>query len=86
MAKKLQNPKVGDYVYKPFAPSMAGKIIGCVKLAGAFPGDCSVTVKWLNGTVTTETSWHLQDFNGLIAEHQKRLATHTKTLERLEKL
>lgn len=45
-----------------------------------------VEVAWHSGKVTIEDSFHLSDFNALIADHQKKLNTHTSKIPRLQSL
>jgi hypothetical protein len=96
VAKSVYNPFVGQRVYAPFAPQRAGIIthVGPVititwpgKPVYVCHGDNYVNVRWLTGEEQVNmSSSHLNDFDGLITDHQKKLATHTVTLDKLKEL
>ncbi len=82
MAYTINNPKVGQYVYKGFRPLNPGIIrtIDGKDFGGHF--DC-VHVQWLSGLITAETTNGLNDFDALIADHRKKLNTHEANHQRL---
>lgn len=95
MAKRANKAYVGMRVYAPFAPQRAGIVthVGdeiIIKWAGKpnyHTGNHYITVRWLTGESTENMSdSHVNDFDALIADHQKKLATHTVTLDRLKEL
>lgn len=84
----LNDPKVGDYVYKHCHPLNPGVIVSVdgKDFGGYF---MCVHVEWLKPTrirsgdglsITAETTAGLKDFNWLIADHRKKLATHETSL------
>ncbi len=98
MATHKQKYQVGDYVYEPYAPQNLGKVM---KLVGAgitkidiggsisplvYRSNDYVEIKFLNGKIKQISMSHLADFNALIADHQKKLQTHTSKLPILAKL
>jgi hypothetical protein len=89
----FMQPEVGDFVYKAYTPQTAGKVIRIIEgqMRTALNGNTfkeppKAEIKWLNGTTTILSVLSLQDFRGLIADHEKKLETHRKTLSRLEEL
>lgn len=84
MAQKINAPKVDMYVYMPYGANKPGKIKKI--LAGNKSQFCQVEVAWVDGSITTEEAYHLSDFNALIADHQKKLNTHTSKLPILQAL
>jgi len=78
---------VGDYVYEAYLPQTPGvvKDIKKVLIKGTLE-DYEVTVHFVNGTTKVVTDLILRDFNQLIADHQKKLNTHTSKLPLLAKL
>lgn len=83
--------KVGDFVYQPYSPQKAGKVIKTEIKSKRFPNGNSedylyVTVKFLDGTVKELWELHLNDFNQLIADHEKKLQTHRSKLVKLQQL
>lgn len=98
MAKQLINPKVGSLVYKPYEPNNPGKVKKVLNPNTSLTNpniilpsghlisiktQLPVEVAWFNGGITIEASEHLHDFDALIAEHQKKLNTHTSKLPQL---
>ena len=79
MAYCVNDPKVGQHVYRHGLPLKAGTIIE-VYLYG------SVRILWVSGETTLEWTLELRDFDALIADHQKKLNTHLQTLKKLEEL
>lgn len=102
MAKKVNNPTVGLYVYRPYQAQNPGKIkkilpkgtqltSNSINLGGGInvplpPMGKPVEVAWLDGTTTIEDSFHLSDFDALIKDHKKKLNTHTSKLKALGSL
>ena len=100
MAKKVTSPKVGKFVYRPYGAQNPGKIkkilpkgtpltkgtldYGTIKIP--IRSNSPVEVAWIDGTTTIEDAEHLSDFDALIADHQKKLNTHTSKLPALQKL
>ena len=76
--------KIGDFVYKSFYPQRPGKVIN-IQRAGGGPWNTQYTVKWIDGTTSTEV-FPLPDFMSLIKDHEKKVQTHKKKLPLLEKL
>jgi len=74
---------VNAFVYKHGKPLGVGKIVRIVDKGNfskyVYP---VVEVKWLNGTTTNEKILQLHSFVALIEDHQKKLETHTKNLEK----
>ena len=83
MAYRMNKPEVGMNVYEPYHPTRAGVVttVRYKKLYGY-----QVRVLWLSGETTEVVSSYLSDFDELIADHRKKLATHLKTLDRLKGL
>lgn len=86
-------PEIGDFVYKAFRPQTPGKAIeiieGPTHVAGTgkiWKEADRVRIKWINGEITIENSLFLKDFRALIADHEKKLATHRSKLAKLESL
>ena len=79
------NPKVGDYVYRHCKPQQPG-VIRTVDGKDFHRYFIMVHVQWLDGQITPETTSGLKDFNALIADHEKKLATHKKTLAKLQEM
>jgi len=78
--------KVGDYVYKPFKPQKIGKVLEIIKKEdfNSNPKQYGnlVKVHWSDGKIKEETDMYLNNFGRLIADHEKKLATHKATLEK----
>src|ERR1700675_2957046 len=75
----VNDPKVGDYVYKHCHPMKPGIILAV--LGKDFGGYFTcVRVQWLGEELKPqiETTAALKDFNALIADHRKKLATHER--------
>jgi hypothetical protein len=82
-------PEVGDFVYKAYTPQSAGKVIRIIEgqmRTTTFKEPPGAEIKWINGTTTIENVLSLRDFRSLIADHEKKLETHKKTLSKLEDL
>ncbi len=84
---------VGDLVYKSYTPQKAGKVIRTIEgqMRTAMNGRTwrepdKVEIKWLNGTTSIVSVLGLRDFRDLIADHEKKLDTHRRTLGKLEAL
>ncbi len=91
----LMQPDVGDFVYVAYTPQSPGKVVriieGVVRTARDGSGrqyrDApTAEIKWLKGGTTIISVLGLRDFRSLIADHEKKLDTHRKTLSRLESL
>jgi hypothetical protein len=85
MAIVVNEPRVGQRVYKHARPQVAGvikKVLGLRDHATTW----RVRVKWLNGSEEELDSWNLKDFDALIADHEKKLQTHLATKKKLEAL
>ena len=90
------NPAVGQLVYKSFSPAQAGKIVEVIgkewyldahQNRQEFPSFWLVKVRWIKDGIITEISTRgLEDFEGLIMNHQRKLNTHLKMKARLEEL
>lgn len=79
MANVYREPNVGDFCYKPFRPSVAGKVVEVIN-------EYHVIVQWIDGSKSEHLCTTLNDFNALIEDHRKKLATHEAMLERLKAL
>ena len=94
MSIRSTTPKVGQFVYKPYAPTKAGVItmvgnehVITNKNTGVVyvcPGDFEVNVTWSDGTTTCERSSYLNDFMALVEDHKKKLNTHLQTWAKLK--
>lgn len=83
MAHPYYNPKVGDFVYPAYAPQKAGVIVEYTPNNNhSIMGN--VKIKMANGNVLAYPESGLQDFNALIEDHKKKLATHLVTLGKLQ--
>ena len=82
MAHPLYNPKKGNLTYIAYQPQKAGVVIEHIKVEGKHFG--LVKIKMLNGEIVTVSENGLQDFNALIEDHKKKLATHLATLGKLK--
>ena len=78
--------KIGTYVYLPYKPQTIGKIIKIEKFHGksTFP---DVDVQWTKPdkqgkSITRIWAIQLQNIENLIADHEKKLETHRKNLEK----
>lgn len=88
-AKIRATPDVGTYVYQPFSPQKAGVITEVgeeVVTRGYHTGWHFITVKWLNGTETQTDSSRVKCFMSLVEDTERKLATHKKTIAKLDKL
>ena len=79
------DPKVGEFVYRPFCTSQNGKIISVGDHIDMWPGT-AVTVKWSTGKITEENCGNLKDLEQLIADHERKINTHKKRIKVLEAL
>jgi len=71
---------MGDY--PPRTSNVHGHVVG--SSPGKRPDD--VTIKYLDGTTERRSTLGLKDFRSLIEDHERKLATHHKTLANLEAL
>lgn len=97
MAKTVLKPTIGMRVYQAYAPQKAG-VITKVKERVTIPRldgtiyICSdnwyVDVLWASSPSkeSQHASMHLQDFDALITETQKKLKTHLTTKKKLDTL
>jgi hypothetical protein len=89
MAYCVNDPKVGQYVYKHCKPQNPGVIVSVdgKDFGGYF---MCVHVQWLKAKpgseVTGETTAGLKDFEALIKDHRKKLNTHEANHQRLTNL
>ena len=89
MAKIVSNPVVGQLVYEPFSPAKIGIIRSVGKSRSANVYGLTVSVEWVTpkGVRTIEkniNSRYLNDFDMLIADHQKKLSTHLAAKKRVQ--
>jgi hypothetical protein len=92
----MDNPEVGQLVYKTFSPVQAGKIVEVIgkeyyldahQNRQEFPSFWMVKVMWVKDKSITEVSTRgLEDFEGLIWNHQRKLDTHLRMKEKLDLL
>ncbi|OGM10641.1 hypothetical protein A2Z67_00095 [Candidatus Woesebacteria bacterium RBG_13_36_22] len=73
----------GDLVYRAFRPQKPGKVISVVSERLYFN---MVSVIWINGETEILSEDSLQNFRELIADHERKLATHRNKLPKLERL
>lgn len=100
MARTCLKPKIGMRVYQAYKPQQAG-VITRVKELVSFPrpdgstytcdSNWYVDVLWAGTTSTPRkesqhASMHLQDFDCLIEETQRKLKTHLATKKKLDNL
>lgn len=94
MGKPVYAGTVGQRVYQNFKPLKAGIIVADLGPEQIKRPDNSVyissfhtvTVKWVDNTVSDCSTSGLADFDTLIEDHQRKLKTHLATLEKLNKL
>jgi hypothetical protein len=84
MAKTIQEPKLGQFVYRTGQPLNAGRVVGTVEEFKT--GTQRALVYWLAGNVETVNLTSLRDLQALIDDHQKKLDTHKSTLEKLKNM
>lgn len=83
MATTIDNPYVGQAVYKICAPLDAGKIVA-VRGHEANQFFHSVAVKWLKtGKTTIVSTSGLRDLASLIEDHKRKWTTHNNTLAKV---
>jgi uncharacterized protein YneR len=85
MAYVVNEPKVGQRVYRHGKPQTAGVIKAVL---GETTDELAyrIRVKWVNGIVEETDTWGLKDFDALIEDHRKKLKSHLTTLKKLEAL
>ena len=93
MAKMVTEPIVGQAVYESYAPQKVGVIraVRTVRQFGHMGKGKVVDVEWVSkkGERTISKSiesTNLCDLDALIADHKKKLKTHTDAKKRLEKI
>lgn len=69
--------EIGKYVYLNYRPKMIGKVI---KEIPTVTNRTVYEVLWSDGETSTE--WSLNYIENLIADHEKKLATHRANLEK----
>jgi len=69
--------EIGKYVYLNYRPKMIGKVI---KEMVSDRYHTTYEVLWTDGETSTE--WSLNYIENLIADHEKKLATHRTNLEK----
>lgn len=79
----MKDVEIGQFVYRCGRPLRAGIVRELVASNKYFD---DVRVQWIDGTFEVITTAWLKDFGRLIEDHQRKLATHTKTLAKLVKL
>lgn len=86
MADTVQNPCIGQAVYKNCAPLDAGKIVDVLgPTANGF--FMRVAVKWVKtGDIKTVSTAELKDLKSLRDDCLRKLNTHEETLRKVEKL
>lgn len=78
--------EVGSYVYEPYRPQKIGKILELVQKEdltlpqGKKKYGNIVKVQWITGEIEEINDMNLSNFETLISDHRKKLATHEKTL------
>ena len=90
--------RLGMFVYPHMNPMRAGVVVKIHGMgnyppceSGPYRGVVSerpddVTIKYLDGTTERRSTLGLKDFRSLIEDHERKLATHHKTLAKLEAL
>ena len=76
---------VGDYVYRRSSPVQMGKIINLKTITKQGHSrqydEEHATVQWINGEISDINTLYLSKYMALIADHEKKLATHRTRLE-----
>jgi hypothetical protein len=70
--------EIGKYVYLNYRPKMIGKVVNVIETVDNRRK--VYEVKWIDGETSTE--WCLNYIENLIADHEKKLATHRANLEK----
>ena len=83
--KVLAGKIVGSFVYEAYTPSKCGVVLEDLGEYGAGYFH-KLLVKYKNGTVKETTSAGLNDYEELIADHERKLNNHRKVLEQLKQL
>lgn len=92
MSKRISETEenlIGRYVYQPYRPQIPGKIIedhGPQEAPNSEYTWRIVTVEFLDGKKELKPLMHLNDFQSLIDDHEKKLKTHKDKLKELDKL
>lgn len=73
-SKSPANEILFSYVYKSYEPQRIGKIVGIDPINDRWE------VLWQDGSYTKEIPGSLKSFDGLIADHEKKLNTHKTNL------
>jgi hypothetical protein len=84
MAKTVQNPQVGQFVYrhyKPLNPGVIREIVKPHRTVGVI-----VKVQWLKGGESEEWEAHLADYLALIEDHRRKYLNHSEIASKLHKL
>jgi hypothetical protein len=89
MTTRIDTPVIGQFVYEPFSPQKVGIIRSITSKKVNRISSFFVSVEWVTpkGVRTIEKnvdSNHLNDFDSLIADHQKKLNTHLASKKRLQ--
>lgn len=86
MAVTVQTPAIGQYVYRTGTPQVPGKILGSKSDQLPHRTRTTAHVLWINGEESHIDVMFLRDFQGLIADHEKKIKTHRAKLAVLEKM
>jgi hypothetical protein len=80
---------VDKLVYKAYSPAKCGKVIedmGWHTPQGMRRACRIIKVKWINGTVTQELAYVLNDYEALVEDHRKKYEKFSKVVEELKEL
>ena len=86
--KKTWYAEVGSIVYQAYKPQNPGVVISVEKESKTWPNGYVdeyyvATIHWIKGQKSKVRCINLQNFDGLIADHEKKLQTHKKAKEKL---
>lgn len=87
----MQDLQPGAIVYEPRRPSLYGKVSERQEEREPWqsedgPPSVFYVVKWKDGRTTREWSLQINSLENLIADHEKKLATHRATMKKAMEL
>jgi hypothetical protein len=78
---------VGEIVYEPYAPRKYGKILQVGwSIDMRYSGRPFYLVRWKDGREEWVWELHLNSLEVLVADHEKKINTHRKNIEKAKKL